>query len=152
MRKILLFSLIALLFAACHREITPKSLAEMEQNMREINADNDSTKIKAAQKDLIEAYLAYSQKHTDAIETPDYLFKAAGLTEIVDKKSANTVKILEQISQKYPDSERAAQALYRLAIMYENNIKDTVVAKQYYRELVEKYPSHPLAISVISRR
>jgi TolA-binding protein len=148
MQKILLLLSILLLQVACHQEVSNKSLAEMEQNMREINADNDSTKIKKAQKALIESYLEYAKKNTGAIETPDYLFKAAGLTEVVSKNTAETVKILEQIPQKYPDSERAAQALYRLATIYQDKMKDTVVAKQYFTELMEKYPNHPLAISL----
>ncbi len=148
MQKLLILCVIMIGFVACHQEVSNKSLAEMEQKMREINAEDDSTDIKKAQQALVDAYLEYAKKHTDAIETPDYLFKAAGLTEVVSKNTRQTVKILEQIPQKYPDSERAAQALYRLAVIYQSKMKDSVVSNQYYLELIEKYPNHPLTISL----
>lgn len=148
MRKIILLSLMPLLLFACKREISNQSLAEAEDNLRQLSANEDSTRLRKAQKALIADYLAYAQEHSNAIETPDYLFKAAGLTEVAEKNTSATLKILEQIPQKYPDSERSAQALYRLAIIYQDKKKDTVVAKQYYLELIEKYPNHPLTISL----
>lgn len=133
---------------ACRREISNKTIAAAEENLRELSANEDTAQLRKARKALIDDYLAYAQVQTNAVETPDYLFKAAGLTDVVEKKPNATIKILEQIPQKYPESERAAQALYRLAIIYQDKLKDTLVAKQYYLELIEKYPNHPLSLSL----
>jgi TolA-binding protein len=51
------------------------------------------------------------------------------------------VKMYERLVKAYPQSNRAAETLYRLGITYANNLKDFKKAVETHRRIVKDYPN-----------
>ncbi|MCW5920597.1 MAG: hypothetical protein KIS71_12520, partial [Bacteroidetes bacterium] len=47
----------------------------------------------------------------------------------------------------YPKSNRAAYSLFLQGYISENNLEDTLSARKYYNEFLEKYPNNEMAES-----
>ncbi len=70
------------------------------------------------------------------------------LTCYIDQeKWEDAIELLRLINICSPNSEKGKIALYRLANLYEDKIKDSSQALVVYKEFVAKYPTHHLAES-----
>jgi TonB family protein len=58
----------------------------------------------------------------------------------------DVITILEQVTEEYPNSLFAPQALYALGWTYENELQDVKKAASRYETLVEQYPTTEFAI------
>ena len=57
------------------------------------------------------------------------------------------MEIFDKIINDYPESERAADALFKKGYVYHNTLKDLNKAREIYLTFLEKYPDHELASS-----
>jgi TolA-binding protein len=56
-----------------------------------------------------------------------------------------SVRLYSEVANKYPDYEKSPDALQAAGFICWNNLKDIEKAKLYYKQLVDKYPTNPLA-------
>jgi TolA-binding protein len=64
-----------------------------------------------------------------------------------NQKAEDAIENFEGLIEYYPESEHMAEALFMLGFINANDIVDTVAARKYYTEFLEKYPTHELAFS-----
>jgi outer membrane protein assembly factor BamD (BamD/ComL family) len=85
----------------------------------------------------------FANEFPDDPKSPDYLLKASDFSLALDLPS-KSVKILNQIIDKYPDYNRMEDVMYVKASHLDFNLRDTTRAKEAYREFIEKYPNSEL--------
>lgn len=56
-----------------------------------------------------------------------------------------SVRLYSGVANQYPDYEKSPDALQAAGFICWNNLKDIEKAKLYYKQLVDKYPTNPLA-------
>jgi TolA-binding protein len=54
---------------------------------------------------------------------------------------AEAVKMYERLVKAYPQSNRAAETIYRMGITYANNLKDFTKAVATHQRIVQEYPT-----------
>jgi tetratricopeptide (TPR) repeat protein len=55
-------------------------------------------------------------------------------------------KAYDQVLKSYPKSEKADEVLYRLGVLYANNIKDFQKSVDSYKKLIQQYPKSSFVI------
>lgn len=94
--------------------------------------------------DLYWAYTSFADKYPDDEHAPEFLFKAAQRSNILNKSSEGII-LMEKLIGNYPNSKFCEQALFSIAFSYENNLNDFVNARKYYEQFLQKYPNSELA-------
>ncbi|MDZ7360075.1 MAG: tetratricopeptide repeat protein [candidate division KSB1 bacterium] len=61
------------------------------------------------------------------------------------KNPERAVRLYEEFLQRQPDSQYAAQTLYAVGWIYENELSDNKQALAAYKKLIETYPDSPMA-------
>ena len=90
---------------------------------------------------FLENYVKNAPKDEKSAE---YLFNTGQLyQQLRDFKTA--VSVFESVYEQYPQSAKAPNALFLMAMSYKDNLNDTSKAKQYYTEFLQKFSQHELA-------
>ena len=142
--KFLLFLSISFLFS-CKSE--KQKLAE-QITANEGKLFNDSTKMlnAAVANDELAAYQKFVSRFPADTSSPGYLFKAADLAGGMHRPR-EAARMYKELISKYPDYSKLATCYFLLAFVYDNDIKQKDTAKIYYREFLEKFPTHQFAPS-----
>ncbi|MEO8087527.1 MAG: tetratricopeptide repeat protein [Bacteroidota bacterium] len=109
---------------------------------------NDTTKMlnpKIANDELA-AYRKFADAYPEDSASAGYLFKAADLAHGM-RKSHDAVSIYKDFISRYPKNNKIAAGYFLLAFVYDNDLKQKDSAKIFYREFLEKFPTHQLAPS-----
>jgi len=77
-------------------------------------------------------------------KSPEYLHKA-GETARAVRAFPKAVEVYDRIYAKYPNYEKAAQALFLKAFTYDNDLGDKATAKTLYEEFLKKFPNDDFA-------
>ncbi len=93
---------------------------------------------------LYRAYSSFVDKYPDDDHAPEFLFKAAQRSNILNKVGEGIV-FFEKLITNYPNSKYCEQALFSIAFSYENNLNDFVSARKFYDQFLQKYPNSELA-------
>lgn len=95
-------------------------------------------------KNLIVAYENYVKNAPKDEKSAEYLFNTGQLyQQLHDFETA--VGVFDSVYHRYPQSAKAPNALFLMAMSYKDNLSDTSKAKQYYTEFLQKFPEHELA-------
>ncbi|MDZ4667205.1 MAG: tetratricopeptide repeat protein [bacterium] len=105
---------------------------------------NDSAFSNELMMQLKTAYVDFALTYPDDEQTPEFMFKAAQRS-IVLQQDNEAVDLLLQITSKYPKSNYVEDATFLMAYTYENNLQDLVRAKAAYEEFLKKFPNGELA-------
>ena len=76
--------------------------------------------------------------------TKEQLFALADKYER-EENYTEAVKTYKKIVDKYPDSEQADQAQYKIALVYSNNLNDFHKSIEAHSQLIENYPQSKYA-------
>jgi len=127
---------------ACAR---PQVKLQEKITAAETALDLDSNPIpdRAKAEELIKMYLDYADGFKDDTLSPAYLFKAGELKVAVGKFD-EAIEVFGRV-QRYPNSNKAASALFLQGFVAENHKHDPEQAKMFYQKFLEKYPDHVLA-------
>lgn len=144
----LLFIAIGLTFTACNGDTDVEGnttiqeidkdkflldLAELELKL-EVDMPSKSDLQKAVT--AFQDFAAYFP--TDDL-APEYLLKASDIAYSLNQ-SQKSVTIMTKIIEEYPEYDNIEAVYYNRASHVDTELKDTVLAKQYYLEVIEKYP------------
>jgi len=117
-----------------------------EKALKEIKAleQNDSAFSETLMESLKQKYTSFVQEYPDDEVSPMFLLKAS--QQAIAMNQANeAIELLSQVTQKYPKTAYAEEAMFLLALTYENNLNDLAKAKEAYELFVKTYPKAELA-------
>lgn len=103
----------------------------------QLNAELAAQGVNAYQ-DFINAY------PTDSL-TPHYLFRLSDLLAHGTGDFARSIECLKMIVKNYPDFKRYPDCIFLQGYYYQEFFRDSVSAKEYYKEFLSKFPEHPFA-------
>lgn len=79
----------------------------------------------------------------EAKSKAETLFREAE-AELFDRQRPNrALELYSRVVERYPDSDYAAKALYAMAYIHENQVRDPQAALADYRKLAQEYPQSP---------
>lgn len=117
-----------------------KEIKSLESKLRKAKTVTDE--MPAAQ-DLVKKSQTYSELFPQDEKTADIIFKAADLARGIGEYG-KAIQLWGQVWRKYPNFDKAPDAIFMQAFTYENNLKDIQNAKRYYLQVIEKFPKNPL--------
>ena len=89
----------------------------------------------------VATYQDFVKKFPDDSLSADYLFRSSDLFRALgDNKKA--IENLGQICKSYPDFKKVPECLFLQGYYYQEFFNDTVHAKEFYNQLISKYPNH----------
>ncbi len=150
MKKIFcLMAVVGLIGCQSVQEKTPEQLrTELEQTIeeKEKGVFDEKTKVLIPQKtnELIDFYSAYIENNPESDKNPGYIYNMGklymGLGQF--EKSINT---FERIVSNHPDWEKAANAAFNIAFIYDEHLEQKGKAGEMYDRVIEKYPSSAIS-------
>lgn len=143
MKKYLLLVLITMFIISCSKTSDQEYFDQANKFVKE-NKINDA----------IKSFESLVSDYPESDIAPKALVQLAQLyqNQLVEKlKSSESFdkaeKYFVQVYEKYPDSEEAPKALFMSGFILANDLKKYDEATARYKLFLEKYPSHPLAVS-----
>ncbi len=86
-------------------------------------------------------YVSYADKYSDDTICAEYLFRAAEIAENANH-SNNAIAYLSRIEENYKSYKNYPLAIFKKAFVYENYLKNTEKAREYYEKFIADYPNH----------
>lgn len=135
------FLLLLLVVSSCgtSTEKLKVKITKLEQEMK-TQSPADTVKVN----ELIDDYEKFVMKFPNDSLSPDFLFRAGGLS-LSFNKAPKALALFQKAEKDYPDYKRAGECLFMQGFIYENALHDLNNAGRVYREFISKYPGHPLA-------
>ena len=94
--------------------------------------------------ELVESYQQFADRFPKDTLTPEYLFKASDISMNLGRPQ-QTVNIFNRLISNYPDFSKISTCYFLRAFVYDDQLKDYVMAGKYYKEFLEKYPDSEFA-------
>lgn len=137
--SILMISLSVFLFSC--KPSKESELEKIKDLETKILADRETSIDGVGAYNLQAAYTSFYENFPKEPETPGLLFKAADMCVNL-KWSKQAIEYLTIINTQYPDFEKAPDALFMLAFVYDHLIEDDAKAGEYYRAYINQFPDH----------
>lgn len=96
---------------------------------------------------LAQLYEEFANRFKEDDKAPIYLIKAAELYIAIGNYN-KSIELFDYFIERYPDDEKAADALFYKGFVYETQLNDIKRAKATYKEFLRNYPEHAMAESV----
>ena len=134
------------LLAGCKHEKTEQEKLYDEITAKETKLYKDKTEAIDKDKAIeqVSLYAEYADKYTTDTLAPEYLFRAAEISENANQPN-NAITYLTRIEENYKDYKNYPLCLFKKAYIYENYLKNQEKARQYYEKFIADYPDHELA-------
>lgn len=114
------------------------------QNLEKSLFDASMNLQKAKAGELVALYKGYATNNPQSDTAAMYLLKAAELQMGLEEYKAADIS-LERLLKNYPAFDRAPQAAYMRAFIYDEHLDQKGRAKELYEAMIEAYPRHPLS-------
>ncbi len=100
--------------------------------------------IKSAAEPFLQISEAYATlvQNTDPDKQAGLLMRAAGLAKTIGDPN-KALRLYYNVAEKMPNHPKAPTALFMMAFIYENDLKDLDKAKSTYEDFLKKYPNDP---------
>ena len=121
-----------------------KLLDEIAAKEAELYKDKTEAIDKDKAIEMVRLYAKYADKYTTDTLAPEYLFRAAEISENANQPN-NAVNYLTRIEDNYKDYKNYPLCIFKKAYIYENLLKNQEKARQYYEKFIADYPNHELA-------
>ncbi len=139
-----------LIFAACQND-SSQNAATSNLTISDIDAlrgkmYNEQTNVldKAVAAQYVEACAAFAKANPENSQSADLLFKAGETARSIQKYN-EALEFYDWIYNKFPNHEKAPQALFLKAFTLDNDLKKTQEAKAIYESFLAKYPNDDFA-------
>ncbi|MBK9108079.1 MAG: hypothetical protein IPM92_06745 [Saprospiraceae bacterium] len=87
----------------------------------------------------VDACEAYALVLPNSEKSPEFLFSAAQTAKLLQTYD-KCISLFDWIIEKYPTHPKAENACFMKAFLFDNDLKDTAIARKYYTEFIGKYP------------
>lgn len=94
--------------------------------------------------DYISSVESFALVAPEDSSTPALLFKAGEVARSI-QTFGKAVKLLQWLHERYPNSEKDAQAMFLIAFTLDDGLKQFEEAKVAYEAFIAKYPNDPFA-------
>lgn len=143
LKKLSYLFIVLAIIGAC---TSPKEKLQSNIKLLEDSLFSDQSKMidKTIAKDLVDAYVLYTNEIPEDEKAGEYLFKAGDLALNLNMPK-KAIELFDRVMNEYPDYEKVPQCLFLKGYVFENDLKDLVVAKKIYEEFLEKYPDDEFA-------
>lgn len=94
-------------------------------------------------KEAIVKFQDYAEIFPNDPKSPDYLLKASDFS-LMTGDYRKSVRLLEQIIDKFPNYKRMEDVKYNRASHLDFELRDTTAAKIAYQNFIDEYPNSPL--------
>jgi outer membrane protein assembly factor BamD (BamD/ComL family) len=142
--NVFLLTLSAVLLFSCGSDKTADTLKEKIELAEKRMKSGASVEItRQAVIDFRNACMEYVEKFPDDSLAAGYLFKAAE-AGISLMEPTSCIAQFSKFRKDYPSHERAADALFLTAFVYETQALNLDSAKFCYQEFIKNYPEHLL--------
>ena len=142
LKTLIILTLTVVIFTACGNK-KDKAAQNIKQMEEVLLKDSTGLDLKKA-KEITEAYIAFADEYPKDTLAPVFLFKAADISMNISKPE-QAVNLFNRVLKDYPDFRRAPDCIFMKAFLYENIMKNLKKAEEFYKEFIQKYPSHDLA-------
>jgi TolA-binding protein len=159
MKKALLLVFAIIFLAACSTESakTDSSIAD-NSNPVDIKKDIEAFKAYFASQgskeldkvmagEMVEKCQQFALAFPEDPMSPSYLFTGGEVARSI-KRYEDAINMFSKVEANYPNHERAPTALFMKAFTYEENLRNSELAKKSYEEFLVKYPNHELTEQV----
>jgi len=160
--KILYFIIVAAVFAGCGSSTEEKETQRQEDtaiNLDKLNEENLLAEVERREdllkgdekgmengraRALMDAYVAYATRFDNYENSAEYLFKAGEIAMGINM-TAESIKYLDKVYNKYPKFERRPYALFLKAFVLENQSNNLEEAERVYKQFIKEFPNHEMA-------
>lgn len=139
--KLTITLILFIVVTACNseREKLAKVIEATEAVVEKENVESASA--------LAKLYEEFANKFKEDENAPVYLIKAAELY-VATGNYNKSIELFDYFIERYPDDEKAADAMFYKGFVYETQLNDVKRAKGTYKDFLKMYPNHPMAKSV----
>ena len=143
---LIMLAIVLCLLAGCKHEKTEQEKLYDEITAKETELYKDKTTAIDKEKaiEMVRLYAEYADKYTTDTLAPEYLFRAAEISENANQPN-NAITYLTRIEENYKDYRNYPLCIFKKAYIYENYLKNQEKARQYYEKFIADYPTHELA-------
>lgn len=120
-----------------------KLISEINAKEKVLFENKDGHINTAAARETIVLYRYFAEKFPEDTMAVEYLFKAGDVSSGISSFD-NALEYFKIITEKYPQSSRAAYSLFLQGYINENSKGDTATARKFYTLFIEKYPDHEM--------
>lgn len=108
--------------------------------------NEDQTVNLEAATDAVATFSKYAVENPEAADAADYLFKAIEISINTKQDSRQSIDLVNQLLEKYPECDKNSVALFMLAtFVYDEQLGDLDKARAAYQRIVDDYPDSPFA-------
>lgn len=93
---------------------------------------------------LLGVYKVFADSFPQDTMTPEYLFRAAGLSKALGQ-AAQGVTLYDRIIVNHPEWRKIASTYYMKAFTIDDGLNDTAAARIAYQQVIDRFPDHPFA-------
>ncbi|MFH1005709.1 MAG: tetratricopeptide repeat protein [Bacteroidota bacterium] len=94
---------------------------------------------------VVNSYLDFAKNYSDdSAHCAEYLFRASELANAM-KEYFQAINYLSRICKNYPKFKKIPECIFLQGFYYQEFLKDTIRAKEFYEQLISKYPTHAFA-------
>jgi len=150
MKKFFLFFILTALFTACQPKENPAQLQlreEISSMEKQLLEAEDASKKPDVAVELVAKTLQYAKDYPQDTLTPMLLFKAADAARGA-KQYGKAVQLWGQVWRNYENHPKAPMALFLQGFIFDSDLRKADMAKKYYNQFLEKYPTDPLVPQV----
>jgi TolA-binding protein len=95
-------------------------------------------------KSVVAAYMDFCRVYFNDTLCADYTFKAAEIEDNMDNPN-KAIELYKDVYNSYTQFPYRAEALFRIANIYELKLNDYANAQIYYNDVITYFPKSPLA-------
>lgn len=106
---------------------------------KSIFPDSVNTYNKEKAFNYVDACEAYALVLPASEKTPEFLFSAAQTSKLLQTYD-KCISLFDWIIDKYPTHMKAENSAFMKGFLFDNDIKDTAIARKFYLEFIEKFP------------
>lgn len=152
-KQLVVYCLLSIVycFSSCSSGTNDETSDEKQLMISQIDSINKKMfdkKNMELDKDLafegITAYQDFVKKYPEDSLSAEYLFRLSDLQQAVgDNRKA--IECLAEICKNYTSYKKIPECLFLQGYYYQEFFGDTIRAKEFYTQLISKYPTHAFA-------
>lgn len=151
----MLIALMNIAIVACNSEKSAKTEAPVEEKKALTNTIGNFEKQLVGQVTLdrnvadsvVSSQVKFAEQFPNDPAAPNYLFRAGDVSQSIGEY-AKAIELWETVRKKYPSFNQNADALFKIAFCFDEDLRDKINAKKTYEQFLQEYPRHPLAEQV----
>ncbi len=125
------------LLAQLSSQQTPEEyLVELAKS---IFPDSANTYDKEKAFNYVDACEAYALVLPQSDKAPEFLFSAAQTSKLLQTYD-KCISLFDWIIEKYPSHMKAENSAFMKGFLFDNDLKDTALARKFYLEFIQKFP------------